>query len=516
MFLEKTNPKYTQSLLLIGCSLVVIGLLFSKAILSLSTAYLILIFILLGNYKEGFVQIKKNKSLLLFILFIGLYITSLTWSDNFSSGLSDLLSKCNLILLPIVLVALPVLSNKNKTIILQLFAGIVIIESCINFTIFRQNFIPGKDIRTMSFFVSHIRFSLFVVFAICILAYKKSTKISINAIRCLAIIWLLFYTYYAQVLSGVLTGLVCLLILLILSLKNTNKWVRIFSYSCFMTAILVSILGFLSYNNTKEKKINIKSYPKYTKLGHLYFHDTTSNALENGYPLYSFINEQELDSTWQTKSTVALNSLTKNNFSYHTVLIRYLTSKGLTKDAEGINKLTHQDIKNIELGVPSILNLQTGLINRINELQYQWNSFENPNGHSILQRIEYWRTGWFIFKKNWLIGTGIGDYKEAYQNEYVNLNSLLEQKNRLESHNQFLGIAIATGSIGLFLFLIHMTYTFRMFWQKKEVLPILFLSICITSFLVEDTLTTLAGMSFFSFFIGLFITNNSINKEENN
>jgi hypothetical protein len=86
----------------------------------------------------------------------------------------------------------------------------------------------------------------------------------------------------------------------------------------------------------------------------------------------------------------------------------------------------------------------------------------------------------------------------------------------LESHNQFLGIAIATGSAGLLLFLLHLTYTFRIFWQKKEVMPILFLSICITSFLVEDTLTTLAGMSFFSFFLGLFLTNNSIKNEINN
>ena len=144
------------------------------------------------------------------------------------------------------------------------------------------------------------------------------------------------------------------------------------------------------------------------------------------------------------------------------------------------------------------------------------NSFDNPNGHSILQRLEYWKTGWSIFKKNWFIGTGIGDYKEVFQKEYDNLNSLLEQKNRLESHNQFLGIAIATGTVGLLLFLVHLAYTFRLFWRKKEFIPILFISICITSFLVEDTLTTLVGMSFYSFFIGLFLNNQSIKDTKNN
>ncbi len=514
MFLQKMNPKNTQLLLLVGCLFVLIGLLFSKAILSLSTAYLILLFILFGNYSEGFIRIQKNKSLLLFILFIGFYITSLFWSKLIISGLSDLLSKGNLILLPIILVALPVLSNKNKVIILQLFAGLVIIESCINFSNFYLNYSPDKDIRTMSLFISHIRFSLFVVFALCILAYQKIAKISTNILRWMGIAWLLFYIYYAQVLSGVLALIICIFVSLILGIKSTYK--RVVMYSLIVFTAIISSLGVFIFNTSSNEKINIQAYPTHTKLGHLYFHDTTSNVTENGYPLHSFINEQELDSTWKTKSTIALTSLTKNNFNYHTVLIRYLTSKGLTKDAEGINKLSNQDIKNIELGIPTILNLQTGLQNRLNEIHYQLSSFENPNGHSILQRLEYWKTGWSIFKKNWFIGTGIGDYKEAYQKEYTNLNSPLQQKNRLESHNQFLGIAITTGSAGLLLFLLYLTYTFRMFWQNKEVIPILFLSICITSFLVEDTLTTLAGMSFFSFFIGLFLTNNSIKNEINN
>lgn len=515
MLLQKTNPKNIQFLLLAGCFSVIIGLLFSKAILSLSTAYLILLFIVRGNYSEGYTRLKKNKAFLFFILFIAFYVVSLSWSSLIYNGLSDLLSKCNLILLPIVLIALPTLSSKNKASILRLFAAFVIIESSINFTIFELNFSPDKDIRTMSLFVSHIRFSLFVVFAIFILAYQKQAKIGLKIIHWLGIAWLLFYTYYAQVLSGVLALCISTIILLIVGFKNSNKWVKICSLITIVSIISALTISVLIFNKNNVENINLKSYPKYTKLGHLYTHDTISKAKENGFPLNCFINEQELDSTWKTKSAIALSSLTKNNFNYHTVLIRYLTSKGLTKDAEGINKLSNQDIKNIELGIPTILNLQTGLQNRLNELHYQLSNFENPNGHSILQRLEYWKTGWSIFKKNWFIGTGIGDYKEAYQKEYTNLNSLLQQKNRLESHNQFLGIAIATGSVGLLLFLLHLTYTFRIFWQKKEVIPVLFLSICISSFLVEDTLTTLAGMSFFSFFIGLFLTNNSIKNEIN-
>ena len=516
MLLQKTNPKNIQFLFLVGCFSIIIGLLFSKAILSLSTAYLILLFFLRGNYSEGYTRLKKNKAFLFFLLFIAFYGLSLSWSSLIYNGLSDLLSKCNLILLPIVLIALPALSSKNKTIILRLFAAFVIIESSINFTLFELNFTPDQDIRSMSIFISHIRFSLFVVFAIFILAYQKQTKISLKIIHWSGIAWLLFYTYYAQVLSGVLVLSVSSIILLILGLKNSNKWVKICSLITIVSIISALIISVLILNKNNSENINLKSYPKYTKLGHLYTHDTISKAMENGYPLHCFINEQELDSTWKTKSNIALNTYTKNDFSYHSVLIRYLTSKGLTKDAEGVNKLSQEDIKNIALGIPSILHLKTGLQNRLNEFKYELNSRENPNGHSLLHRIEYWKTGWSIFKQHWLIGTGIGDYKESYQQEYTKSNSILDPKNRLESHNQFLGIAIATGTVGLLLFLVHLAYTFRLFWHKKEFIPVLFLSICIASFLVEDTLTTLAGMSFYSFFIGLFLNNQSIKDTKNN
>ena len=247
MLLQKTNPKNIQFILLVGCFSVIIGLLFSKAILSLSTAYLILLFILRGNYSEGFTRLKKNKAFLFFLLFIAFYGLSLSWSSLIYNGLSDLLSKCNLILLPIVLISLPTLSSKNKTIILRLFAAFVIIESSINFTLFELNFSPDKDIRTMSLFVSHIRFSLFVVFAIFILAYQKQAKISLKIIHWLGIAWLLFYTYYAQVLSGVLALCISTIILLIVGLKNSNKSVKICSLITIVSiisALIISVLIF--------------------------------------------------------------------------------------------------------------------------------------------------------------------------------------------------------------------------------------------------------------------------------
>ncbi len=509
MLLKNYSPKTIQLLIVIGCVFVIIGLLFSKAILSLSSAYLILVVILSGDYSKGILRIKENITLHVFLLFIVFYIGSLSWSKNLEEGLTDLISKSNLILLPITLVALPPISDKHKTILLRIFVGLVLIASVINFVSYNMSYAPEKDIRTMSIFQSHIRFSLFVVFGIFILAYQKTINLSVKIVSYLGIFWLLFYTYYAQVLSGMLVLIICLICISLYELKSSVKWKKITSIVFIVSTIILIVYISLNFNNLNNIKIEIKSYKKFTKLGHIYTHDTLSKSLENGYPIDCYINIEELDSTWKTRSNIPLNSYTKNEYQYYTVLVRYLTSKGLTKDAEGVNKLTKKDIYNIEHGIPTILALESGLKRRIYELQYELNSKKDPNGHSILHRIEYWKAGWSIFKQNWIIGTGIGDYKEAYQQEYTKSKSVLESKNRLESHNQFLGILVATGVIGLSLLLIHIILTFKVFFQNKNKLALLFFTICTVSFLVEDTLTTLAGMSFYAFFFGLFMKDNS-------
>ena len=505
MLLKNSSQEKIQKFIIFGCLIVFFGLLFSKAILSLSLVYFSVLFFLRGNYSNLFKQLKNNRSFYFFLIFIGYYTCSLLWSNNVNAGISDIISKINLISLPIIWTALPKLNNNYKSKILNVFAFMVIIASILNFAVYQLNFSPEKDIRSLALFVSHIRFSLFISFAIFILLQIKTTNYIQKICILLCVLWLLFYTYYAQVLSGILVLFVGCIFIAIIEIKSRYKWKK-FSAIVFIAIAFISLI-YLLFNllSSEIQKIDKNNLPKYTKLGHIYAHDTTSNAYENGYPLDCFINESEMDSVWKLKSKINLNAYNQNDFRYKTVLIRYLTSKGLTKDAQGVNKLTKQDIANIEHGIPTILELETGLQKRIHILNYELNSQQNPNGHSILHRIEYWKTGWSIFKKHWLFGTGIGDYKNAYQKEYTSQKSILEPKNRLESHNQFLGILVATGSVGLILFLLHVFFTFSTFWKKKNKISLIFYSICITSFLVEDTLTTLAGMSFYSFFIGFFL-----------
>ena len=183
-------------------------------------------------------------------------------------------------------------------------------------------------------------------------------------------------------------------------------------------------------------------------------------------------------------------------------LIRYLTASGYRKDAQGVRKLSLEDVKNIENGHTSP-NFN-GVLARIYSVQYQISNNGDPNGHSLLERLEYWQNGWTIAKNNFWIGVGAGDVQDAFNKQYVNSKSKLKTENRNRAHNSYLTTFITFGIIGLIYFLYFHLYFIRQSIVTKNYLGILFIITILLSYLTEDTLETQTGITFFAFF--LFLT----------
>ena len=199
----------------------------------------------------------------------------------------------------------------------------------------------------------------------------------------------------------------------------------------------------------------------------------------------------------------------KNGNPLRFTLIRYMTSKGLRKDEDDFSKLSNEDIRNIENGITNYkLAKASPIKQRIYEATWEMNDFiENKSmrDHSMIVRLEYWKTAIRIIKENWLIGVGTGDVQLEFNRMYERNNSVLKTKvDRKRAHNQFLETLVSHGIIGfisLFLVLI------VPFFYKKR-LHVLFFPvyiISILSFFTEDTLETQAGVTLFAFFSALFL-----------
>jgi O-antigen ligase len=145
----------------------------------------------------------------------------------------------------------------------------------------------------------------------------------------------------------------------------------------------------------------------------------------------------------------------------------------------------------------------------------QFMRYGSASGHSVTQRLEFWRAATRIVSENILMGVGTGDMPTAYEREYRLMNSRLDKAHRLRAHNQFLAIFVAFGFFGFVYFLIVLFYPVFSSRIKTEMLFSAFFLISFLSMLSEDTLETQAGVTFFSFFFVLFLSAKDSNKEIN-
>ena len=326
-----------------------------------------------------------------------------------------------------------------------------------------------------------------------------------------ATVWLILFLFILKSFTGIVVFiLVSLALILWLSFRVKHVVLR-FSVYVFLLMIPVfigayitrSINEFYHTEEFSEKELNAK-----TRQGNPYSHELQNGQLENGHYVFLFICDEELRDAWNRRSSFKYDSIYTEGFNKY-ALIRYMTSKGLKKDAEGLSKLNDEDIRNIEKGIPNYLFANKYSVgNRVYQTIWEFNEYQqgaSPAGSSVVQRIEYAKIAWQIITGNFWFGTGTGGYFPAYQKKYDEHPFFNEQKFRQRSHNMFLSYWVDFGLIGLIF--ICFAYVYPVFRQRKtqSYLLLTFSLIVLISFLNEDTLNNHDAITFFAFFYSLFL-----------
>jgi hypothetical protein len=254
---------------------------------------------------------------------------------------------------------------------------------------------------------------------------------------------------------------------------------------------------------------------KTTRKGNIYEHNFNIYGIENGNYIGLYVCNKELAEEWTKRSKINYDSTDARKQEIKITLIRFLNSKGLRKDAEGIKALSDKEIKAIEKGIANYLYMnEFSIKSRIYMILFEFNNYAisgTTKGYSIIQRFELWKAAIGIIKQNFWIGVGTGDMVDAYQNQLTIMNSDLKNQ-KIRSHNQYLSIFSAFGVIGLITFLI--SYIYPAIYSKSfnKFLFVSFFLIASLSMINEDTIETQTGVTFFAFFYLLFIF---LNPKEN-
>ena len=486
------------------------GSLFKKILLGFP--YTLLLWLV--SIGKGFKLFFRNKPAMILASVYLLHILGLFFTSDFGYAFKDLRTKIPILILPLIFSTMKTFSQKDFYRFMFIFIiNLVVVTLANTWKLVNFEFI---DIRDISVHISHIILGLMINMALFFMGYflirKRWMTIWLKSGAILMIAWFFLYLIISKSFTGVSVFVITLLILLIIyTFKNRSIWLKT---GCILSILIVIVGGSLYLKSIvndyyRVDPVDLTTLDSVTVQGNTYTHYLDDQRTENGHYVGIYIQWWELGESWNRRSEISFDSTDMKSQEIKHTLIRYLTSKGLRKDATGVNQLSEKDIEAIEKGIANVVNLnQFSLRGRIYELLMGYESYMetgDPTGSSSMQRFEFWKASLGIIHNNWLTGVGTGDMNEVFQQQYVDMQTKLSPEQQWRSHNQFLSILIGFGVIGLVWFLFSLIYPA---WVKRgfhDYFFLVFFIIAMLSLLTDDTLESQAGVSFFYFFFAFLL-----------
>ena len=472
------------------------------------------------NWREKFADFRSNYLLQAFLVLMAVHLLWLVGTSNMQYALFDIQKKLPLLAIPLVILTTPPLNSRERLNVGIAYSAAVFVVSVIGVTRFLTiPFLPYRDIVP---YISHIRFSLNVCMTLVLLAYAafKYRRRWLYVANLLLSLWfvaflMLLHSYTAFVIL-LLTALVMLLC------YGSRLPRRMRAAAVLTTTVVVLLIGGLGWHYVSDyyRLTPLASEPlrTHTVNGNPYTH-LNNGLIENGSYIDNYICKSELCRQWARVSDHPIDSLTPLGYPVYPTLIRYLNGMGLTKDSLGMTHLTPTDIRAIEQGVANPIYLQPGPRKMVYVLLFERENYRCHHAvanSSLLQRVELWRNGWNVFLRHPFVGVGTGDVVDECHRLLEQTGSPLSGT-RLHTHNQYLNFLVAFGLLGFgliaFFFVKAIVKGIRYGTCRKAarqtspadrqsapsgalLLFSAFLCILLISFVSEDTLETLAGITF--------------------
>jgi hypothetical protein len=507
-----------RSIYVFGLAVLAASLPLSIFTTSVAEIILVVNWLLERNFNEKWSKLKSKKSLL---LIISIYVIHILWiinTSNFNYAVHDLKIKLPMLVLPVVIGTSEALERIQLKRILVFFTFAVLAgtlaSAAVLFDIIPYNF---SDVREISLFIDHIRFSLLINVAIFSLLYIiVSGEFKLMnweyLIYSVVVIWLVLFLVMLRALTGMFVFMITGFLLFWIFNRNIKHLIVRWTFAVIIIAAALISISYLAKSITRFytiEEINRDQIDLLTVNGNPYNHDFSKKQFENGEYVWLYLCEKELQNEWNKRSHIMYDGRDLKGHEIKYTIIRYMTSRGLRKDSVGVSRLTDADIRLIENGIANyIYGRKLSLYPKIYEVLWQVDVFrrgENPSGHSVTQRILYLQAGIGIIKQHFWFGTGTGDVADAFSKYYDDIGSKLDKRWRLRAHNQYVTFFITFGVFG-FVWIMFSLISPAFFEKKwKDYFFVMFFIIGFLSMLNEDTLETHIGNSFFSFFYALFL-----------
>lgn len=476
--------------------------------MSVSSIALAANWLLEGRFKEKIKRLRESRIPIILTALFFIYVVWMIGTADIDEGLKELRIRLPLLLFPIVLGSIPRFSDQILAWIARIFIAGTLVSTLISVCVY-VGVIPTiadlGDVRNISIFISHIRLSLLMCIAITFSLYFIVKRKEQRLVYALVVIWFVVFLYLIQSATGFVILFALLAFFALYALKEVQH--KGLKYGLFLLGIGTFGAGVFYVWQAKQKYFEVNSIACNSPLdgtndGEPYFHDLDNTQLENNNFIWRNIHYPSMRAAWNERSSMDVLGEDKKGQSLEATLIRYLTSKGMCKDRDGVEALTEEDIAQIESGNASSVAPRIGIQKRLNEIFWEFDAYangSNPSGNSVVMRLEFWKVARAVIAENFWLGVGTGDGKEEMQEMYRKTNSVLNREWRLGSHNEFLSTWVKTGLIGFLIFILALISP--LFIRKNwNFLYISFFMVAVLSFVAENTLETQPGVAFYGFF----------------
>lgn len=451
----------------------------------------------------------ENKFAILAAALFLLYLIGVVYKPNWAEAVLELKGKLPILGLALIIGSMPILSQRQKQHIILWFTFAVFVAVIFGYIKFIQN--SFTDPRELVLFVSPVRFSLMSCFSIFSVSYyiikDKHLGRNLRIFLSLQLLMILGFLFLIESIIGFIILLTLIFVVGILYIRLLKSVIQKIGVSFLILIIPIISLVYLKsihegfYN---VERVSFKKLDSYTIKGEAYIHDTINFGIEDGNFIGLYLAENEMKVAWNHRSNIKYDSKDLKSQPIRKTIIRFLNSKGLRKDGDAISRLTNQEIRYIELGVANINYIYyPGIKTRVSKILFGFGVYkrtQNPNGNSLMQRLEYWRNSWEIFKKNPWVGVGYTNLPDAFAKQYLESNTKLELKNQMETHNQYLLVLAGFGLLGFIWFIVCIFAPILINHHYQDYHYLIFIIIIAVSMFTEDTLQTQVGVTFFAFF----------------
>lgn len=465
-----------------------------------------------SNLSAKWKCITGNKVLLVFVSLYVMHIVGLIYTSDFQYAAKDLRIKLPILVVPLVMSSMKPLSKTQLHAVLQFFVAAVFAGTLFTFGKYLNH--DFADPRELSVFIYPIRFALNIVLAFLFTVYLMVSRhrgMAVNISLAVLLAWFVFILTIMESLSGIVCLGVTSIILAVAFMVNPRwRWIAAAGSLAIVLTGGMCLYSTLSRMMTADK-VDFSQLDSFTSRGNAYVHDTTEFFIEDGRYTGLYMCPQELEEAWGMRSPVPYWGQTANGNAVHNTAVRYLESKGLRKDYDGLMQLTDEDIRYIENGVANSNYVSGyGWKSRMLKLSVEFTVYlRNPQqyagGGSVTQRIEFTKASLHIIRNNLLFGVGTGDIRQAFAEAYDEINSPLDKNYRYRAHNQYMAICVAFGIVGLIWFMTAILFPFVSLKENRNYLYSAFLLVMLLSMFPEDTIESQDGATMFAFFNALLL-----------